>query len=33
MTTVSKPKRNPASAEVMDQKKMRRFMAMPMRAD
>ena len=27
MTTVSKPKRNPARAEVMDQKKMRAFMA------
>ena len=27
MTTVSKPKRNPASADVMDQKKMRGFMA------
>ena len=26
MTTVSKPNRNPASAEVMDQKKMRAFM-------
>src|SRR5215469_6434708 len=26
MTTVSKPKRNPASAEVSDQKKMRPFM-------
>jgi len=25
MTTVSKPKRNPASAEVSDQKKMRPF--------
>src|SRR5215469_9044149 len=25
MTTVSKPKRNPASAEVSDQKKIRRF--------
>jgi hypothetical protein len=26
MTTVSKPNRNPASAEVMDQKNMRYFM-------
>src|SRR5258708_393529 len=26
MTTVSKPNRNPASAELMDQKKMRAFM-------
>jgi hypothetical protein len=27
MTTVSKPKRNPASAEVSDQKKMRAFIS------
>ena len=27
MTTVSNPKRNPASAEVMDQNRMRGFMA------